>query len=87
MKKPRMALLIALPLLAGCSTTWYREGATTSELLDAMTSCRTTARIATVEVQPTLSGEAALILPSREFSPDVFDQCMRDRGYARVTTY
>jgi hypothetical protein len=87
--KPVMALLvIALPLLAGCTkTTWYREGATTTELLDTMSVCRNNAQVATVEIQPMISGEARLILPDREFNGEVFDQCMRARGYARVTGY
>jgi hypothetical protein len=86
--KPGMALLLASLLLAGCaSTTWYRPGASSDDLLVAMTTCRSTARIASVEVQPTISGEARLILPDREFDGVVFDRCMRDRGYVRTVTY
>ena len=87
--KPLMALLVALPLLAGCSTktTWYKQGASTTDLLDAMTTCRDVAKVATLEIQPTISGEARLILPDREFDGLAFSGCMRNRGYTRVDDF
>ena len=85
--KPQLALLGALLLLAGCSTTWSRPGASTTDLLDAMAACRDAAKIASVEIQPTISGEATLTLPDRAVSRDTFDRCMSERGYARGTNY
>ena len=87
--KRRLALLgvLLLLLLAGCvSTTWYRQGASTTDLNDAIAACRDTAKVATIEFTPTLSGEAVLKLPDREFNGELFDRCMRERGYTRVTT-
>ena len=87
--KPVMALLVALPLLAGCTskTTWYKQGASTTDLLAAMTECRDIAKVASLEIQPTISGEARLVLPDREFDGVAFSGCMRTRGYTRVNDF
>jgi hypothetical protein len=79
--KMRVALLFLFVLAAGCSAAWERPNVTEAQLLADTDACKLAATGGRLELQETLSGSAALLLPVSNLDHRAFAACMRERGY------
>jgi len=79
--KMRVAVLFLVVLAAGCSAAWERSKITGPQLVADTDACRAVATGGRLELQETLSGSAALLLPASTLDHRAFADCMRQRGY------
>ena len=79
--KMRAAVLVLFLLAAGCSVAWDRSKITGPQLAADLDACRAVATGGRLELQETLSGSTALLLPVATLDHSAFAACMRERGY------
>ena len=79
--KMRIAVLFLFVFAAGCSAAWERSNVTGTQLVADTDACRVAAAVGRLELQETLSGSAALLLPASKLDRGAFAACMRERGY------
>ena len=83
--KTRAAILflfvLVLVVAAGCATAWKRSGVSGAQLVTDTSECQAAATGGRLELQETLSGSAALLLPASNLDRGAFAACMRERGY------
>jgi hypothetical protein len=79
--KMRVAVLFLFVLAAGCSTAWERSNVTGAQLVADTDACKVAATGGRLELQETVSGSTALLLPVSKLDHRAFAACMRERGY------
>ena len=79
--KMRVPVLFLVVLAAGCSAAWERPNVNGAQLVADTDACRVAAAVGRLELQETLSGSTALLLPASKLDRGAFAACMRERGY------
>ena len=79
--KMRVPVLFLFVFAAGCSAAWERPNVNGAQLVADTDACRSAATGGRLELQETLSGSAALLLPASKLDHRAFAACMRERGY------
>jgi hypothetical protein len=79
--KTRVAGLFLVVFAAGCSAAWDRSNVTGAQLVADTDACKVAATGGRLELQETLSGSTALLLPVSTLDHHAFAACMRERGY------
>ena len=79
--KMRIAVLFLFVFAAGGSAAWERSNVTGTQLVADTDACKVAATGGRMELQETLSGSAALLLPVSTLDHRAFAACMRERGY------
>ena len=79
--KMRVLVFFLVVLAAGCSAAWERPNVNGAQLVADTDACRVSAAVGRLELQETLSGSTALLLPASKLDRGAFAACMRERGY------
>src|SRR5437879_4236602 len=81
--KMRVLVLFLVVLAAGYSAAWERPNVNGAQLVADTDACRSAATGGRLELQETLSGSAALLLPASKLDRGAFAACLRVRGSAQ----
>jgi len=79
--KMRVAVLFLVVFAAGCSAAWDRSNVNGPQLVADTDACKVAATGGRLELQETLSGSTALLLPVSTLDHRALAACMRERGY------